>query len=338
MSKLSLRHIAFELTSACNLTCKYCYNIWKMPDAQLSSFNSYKQALAALSEIFEQADIENIAFTGGEPFLAERMLELALFCRMKGKSITMISNGQKGSTADYKSLLKIGVTLFEFPLHAADARIHDEMTGIAGSWKKSMQSIRTVQKLGGFVVPVTVVTAYNVGQLGETLDLMASMGLRRIMLNRYNIGGCGLAKPENISATHEQLRNAFHIAERKAQELHLTITSNVCTPTCLLNPADYPSIGFGNCSDDVLRKPITLDINGNIRLCNHSPVIAGNIFEKNIRAILYSPYAESWNKIIPGDCVDCKWWGRCRGGCRAASEQCGLGLEAIDPVMKLKFA
>lgn len=80
-------------------------------------------------------------------------------------------------------------------------------------------------------------------------------------------------------------------------------------------------------------KPITMDINGNVRLCNHSPVVAGNIFEQPIKDILYSPYAHSWNEIIPEYCIACHKWKKCCGGCHAASEQCGLGLGHVDPIM-----
>lgn len=76
-----------------------------------------------------------------------------------------------------------------------------------------------------------------------------------------------------------------------------------------------------------------MDINGDIRLCNHSPVVAGNIFEKELKDILYSSYANSWNEIIPNFCSNCNKWSICRGGCRAASEQYALGLSHVDPIL-----
>lgn len=333
MKKLKLFNIAFELTDRCNLACRYCYNVWKIPGAEHRTFNSYRQAIEALSLLFSQADIRNVTLTGGEPFMAERLLEIALFCRMQGKSVTAISNGFRGQKSDYEKLVKMGITLFEFPIHSAEELIHDDITKVKGSWRKSIDSIRSVQSLKGFPVPVIVLTKYNVEILGETLDFIDALGLRRIMLNRYNIGGCGSVAPASVSATHSQLRKAFRVANEKAQELGLVISSNVCSPDCLLSPSDYPEIMFGHCSEDVLLKPITMDINGNIRVCNHSPVVAGNIFEQSIQEILNSSYVHQWNEIIPDYCSDCNLWNQCRGGCRAASEQCKLGLSHVDPIL-----
>jgi radical SAM protein with 4Fe4S-binding SPASM domain len=332
--KLKLPHIAFEITDACNLNCIYCYNIWKMKEAEHQSFNSYKKAIQTLQQLFSQADIKSVAFTGGEPFLAERFIEVVLFCRMEGKQVTIISNGSRIKESDYKQLLKMGVGLFEFPVHSEQAEIHDRMTNVKRSWEKSIASLKTVQRLGGYVVPVVVITQYNVKELGETLEFINSLGCSRIMLNRYNIGGKGCENPLEISASAEELRQAFTTANTKAEELGLTISSNVCTPVCLLNPEDYPSIGFGYCSFNVLQRPITLDINGNIRLCNHSPVVAGNIWEQSIEEILFSDYTTSWEKSIPTLCVSCREWEKCKGGCRAASEQCLQTLWEEDPIIK----
>lgn len=333
MEKMQLSHIAFETTDACNLDCVYCYNIWKTDRVRRESFNSYKHAIAALKQAFAQADIRQVAFTGGEPFLSERFSEVILFCRMEGKQVTVISNGTMGTDKAYRELLKLGVGLFEFPVHSFDASTHDRMTRLKGSWEKSVGSIRGIIKAGGRVVPVVVITRHNVEHLGRTLDFIHSLGCDRIMLNRYNIGGEGCKAPMDVSATAQQLRRAFSVANEKALEKNLHLTANVCSPVCLLNPDDYPLIGFGHCSFDPLHRPVTLDIRGNGRLCNHSPVVAGNIHQQPFRDILYSDYSLSWETAVPELCQPCSHWSVCKGGCRAASEQCFGILHREDPIV-----
>lgn len=334
--KLALNHIAFEITSNCNLNCQYCYNIWKMPDANLHAFNSYKKSLKTLKKLFKIADIKNIAFTGGEPLMAERFLEIVLFCRMQGKSITIISNGTYGKQEDYQHLINMGVSLFEIPIHSPTAEIHDKMTQLPGSWQKSQDTIKYLTDNKAYVVPVIVLTKFNAPVLEETLEFIASLGLRRIMLNRYNIGGYGLKNPMDISLTNNELKSAFDIANAMSSRLNLVISSNVCTPQCVLNPADYPAIAFGNCSTNVLNRPLTLDIDGNMRLCNHSPVVAGNIYKQDLSEILFSDYTEKWETEVPDFCNNCNLWQKCLGGCRAASEQMGNGLKKEDPIIDFK--
>ena len=218
--------------------------------------------------MFGIADVHHVTMTGGEPFLAERFSEIVLFCRMKNKEITIISNGNAGTKEDYKQMLEMGVSLFEFPLHSNIPSIHDYLTTVKGSWEKSLNSIKSV-----------------LNELGSKYDIF--------------------------------------------------LTSNVCTPLCLLKPEDYPFIASSSCSANASTMPMTLDIYGNIRLCNHSPVVAGNIFKDNFENILSSDYVKSWSKIIPDYCNSCDKYYRCFGGCRAAAEQLGLSLENPDPVLLL---
>jgi radical SAM protein with 4Fe4S-binding SPASM domain len=253
---------------------------------------------------------------------------------MAGKQVTIISNGTQGKPSEYKQLVRMGVGLFELPVHSAQAVVHDRMAQQEGSWQKSVSSVKTILKLGGYVVPVVVITKHNVKVLDETLDFIASIGCKRVMLNRYNIGGKSCANPMDVSATAEELRNAFSLADKKAEKEGFSLSANVCSPVCLLNPADYPHIAFGHCSFDVLQRPITLDIHGNIRLCNHSPVVAGNIFENDLAEILYSDYAGLWEKSVPEFCASCVEWKKCKGGCRAASEQRFGSLMVDVPVIK----
>ncbi len=331
--KIKIHHIAFEITNDCNLKCLYCYNHWKRDSDNFAILNSYKKAQKTLKQLFKIADVGNVAFTGGEPFLGERIAELVLYCRMKGASITIISNGNAGSREDYKQLIELGVNLFEFPLHARNPQIHDSMTGVKGSWQHSFDSISMVREMGAFVVPVVVLTKFNYLQIEDTLLFLNELNLKRIMLNRYNIGGTSISKFEKIIVPNEELKNAFRIANETVGMYDLRVTSNVCTPFCLLNPEEYPNIGFGACSKDPLRKPLTLDIDGNLRVCNHSPVVAGNIFNQPLNEILYSDYTLSWGEIIPEFCEQCSIFDKCMGGCRAASEQMGFSLKKVDPVL-----
>ncbi len=334
--KVDLPYITFETTSVCNLKCRYCYNIWKMPGTEdFEPFNSYKQARKTLKKLFQLANVNHVTFTGGEPFLAERFAELVLFTRLKNKSVAIITNGNKANEADYKQILDLGVGLFEVPIHSPDSKAHDYMTNTAGSWEKSLNSLQTLVNLGANVVAVIVITKANYHQVKETLLFIKDQGINRIMLNRFNIGGAGILEKENLWLSHDELKATYRIASETGRKHKLNLSSNVCTPVCVLNPAEYPGIAFSHCSPEVTRRPLTLDIIGNLRFCNHSPTILGNIFKDKLSDMLHSEKAELWSKVTPDFCGSCHLYSKCMGGCRAASEQLNLSLNAVDPVVEI---
>jgi len=329
-SKFILHNIAFEVTNQCNLDCLYCYNHWKCNES-FPQLNSYKKATNVLKQLFKIADINRVAFTGGEPFLSERFLELILFCRLQNKTVSIISNGNAGKTIDYKQCLEMGVSLFQFPFLSDKAEIHDSLSGVKGSWNNALASITDVLSLGGRVVPVIVLTNKNNQRLRETLEFLNNAGLKQVMLNRYNIGG--KYQSTNLALTKIEINSAFAIANEVAQQEDMIITSNVCSPVCYIDPALYPKIWFGHCSDDMSRRPITITIEGDVRLCNHSPIVAGNIFKDSFEEIFQSDYSKSWSETKPDYCNNCNLYETCKGGCRAASEQVGNSLHDVDPII-----
>ena len=335
MKKFDLPYISLEITSDCNLNCRYCYNTWKRPGEKTVRLNSYLKAKKVLKQLFRIADIKHVTFTGGEPFLSERFDEIVLFTRMKKKDVTLITNGNAASQKDYEMMVKLGVGLFELPLHSINPEIHDKITKVNSSWEKSLQSIKILINNGAQVVGVIVITKINFNDVPETMKFMKSIGIRNIMLNRYNYGGSGIAEADHICMTHQEIKDTYKKANEIAVDTELSVTSNVCTPFCLLNPEEYPNIGFGSCSRDVKTMPLTVDINGNLRLCNHSPVIAGNIFENDFETIFKSDYVANWNIETPLFCKDCNIYEKCLGGCRAAAEQLGHGNAAVDPIMTI---
>jgi radical SAM protein with 4Fe4S-binding SPASM domain len=331
--KTELSYVIFEVTPKCNLNCLYCYNHWKRPGEPTPSEVSYTTAQKVLSTLFKQTTLKHITFSGGEPLLFERLQELILFCRMKGASVSVITNGNSGSAEYYASLMRIGVHLFELPIHSFEASAHDRMTQTIGSWEKSVHSIRLIQNMGGTVVPVIVVTKYNFNLIGKTLEFIHSMGLRRVMINRYNIGGTMSASPEKIMPTATELREAFQQANEAVLAFNMEISSNVCTPHCVVNPKNFRKIAFTNCSADLMNRPLTVTASGDLRFCNHSPSVLGNVTETPISKILEKAQLEMGEFNVPDFCSDCKLYEKCLGGCRAAAEQIVGTLCEVDPIV-----
>lgn len=332
--RFPLRHIIFEITHDCNLRCKYCYNHWWQTEYQCA-VSSYSICSKTLKKIFSAIDFEHISFTGGEPFLFDGLNELALFCRMRGKGVTVLSNGTVGKNDDYLMLKELGVTLFQIPLLSYSERTHNYLTAVQGSYQKSVQSIRFLVEQKIPVATIFVITRKNVKDLHSTLLFAQDIGVRLFMLARFNIGGRGIKYCHELLPSLSDLRTAFKKANRFSENHNIRITANVCTPFCIINPADYPNLRISACAVDIVRMPITIDYIGNMRICNHSPVVLGNIHTQSVDSILNTEYTKKWQTHQPSFCAHCAEWLNCRGGCRAASEQLGHSLPQEDPVIRL---
>ena len=75
-----------------------------------------------------------------------------------------------------------------------------------------------------------------------------------------------------------------------------------------------------------------------MRVCNHSPVILSNLQHDSFLDIYYHhPYVRDFHDTWPAERADCDPELRelCRGGCKAAAEQCYGTLQRVDPFVTL---
>lgn len=113
---------------------------------------------------------------------------------------------------------------------------------------------------------------------------------------------------EKLIPSKKELEHVYLTANEISKKNKIRISSNVCMPLCVINQDDYPDIHISTCSDDVRHRPLTIDFEGNVRTCNHSPVIMGNVYKEDMQSILNSEYAQSWSTQVPEFCNECKKW------------------------------
>ena len=114
------------------------------------------------------------------------------------------------------------------------------------------------------------------------------------------------------------------------------ISISIVIEPCLVDIRKYKHIHFGWCPKGGDNSCFTVDPVGNLRTCNHSPVILGNLKRDRFADIFYHhPYVRSFRESMPAECLDSALKEVCRGGCCAAAEQCYGTPERVDPFVTL---
>lgn len=337
--KLKLGFVVFELTDACNQACKFCYNHFKGngDDYPVESPN-YRMARRTLKRLLREAEVGSLSMSGGEPMLMPKIHELILRARFAGCSVNMLTNGTLLTVHDIAIFRDIGVNTLQIPILADDSAIHDSMTQLCGSWRRATNNARRVAAIEPrWLTPVLILSRMNVERIEPTLDMYAEMGCRHIMVNRFNIGGQGRRNAEQLMLTHDELRDAFHRVDTKAGEHGMSVHSGVCTPHCVLNPKEYRNILFTHCTTDIMSRPLTVNYRGDVRFCNHSPRVLGNIHKEPLAKILARCDETGYFATVPEKCNACQLWESCKGGCRAAAEQVYGTFTRRDPIIDMEI-
>ena len=180
---------------------------------------------------------------------------------------------------------------------------------------------------------VFVATRLNLDELYETIKLAFAFGSRGMMLNRFNPGGRGRRHLKDLLPTAEELNAALEIANAAAEEFDFPISCSIAMPPCLIDHRKYPRLTFGFCAAGTERAYYTLDPLGNVRPCNHTPTVLGNLLRESFAAIIAPARLAHFVEAVPQFCDPCALRDTCQGGCKAAAEVCYGSPRAEEPFL-----
>ena len=330
-----------ELTRRCNHRCLYCYTVWGAPASgypeSLQAEMTTAEIKALIGKLQTEAPVEYIALSGGEPLLREDLPEILAFIRDRGITPIIITNGTL-LTKERVAATMVGGS-YEVSLHSYRPEVHDRLSGRQGAWDKVIDGMANVRQAGGNLVAAFVATKLNYMYLFQTAELAIALGSWGMLYNRINLGAHNLRSADELLPTPAMIRENLDMLEELGAKYHpFAISISIVIEPCVVDIRKYKHIHFGWCPKGGENSYFTIDPEGNVRTCNHSPVILGNLKRDSFVELFYHHrYVRSFRESMPAECVDCKPALKeiCRGGCSAAAEQCYGTSSRVDPFVTL---
>ena len=325
--------LVIELTQRCNHDCRYCYNVWKNDPHYPSGELGTADTLASICRALDESGVRHVTLSGGEPLLRHDLMAIIEALRARSVGINLVTNGTLLDEATVGRLSPDKVSVFELPLLSSVAAVHDELSGVVGAHEKATLAIANLKLAGQTVVAVFVATQRNVATLAETLEMAFALGVDGVMLNRFNPGGRGWSQAEALTLDPEVLRQALDLANDFTATHGLPVSCSIAMPACLFDHQRWPELSFGPCAVGTPECYPTIDPLGNVRPCNHSRLILGNLRADSFNALLHGRALQQFAAAHPAFCDDCPLVATCQGGCKAAAEVCFGDARRCDPFL-----
>ena len=176
-SRPKVYSVAIETTPVCNQKCDYCYNEWREDGGV--DFGERDKLLARVQKMIDAWDIDHVTVTGGEPFAHGDVFQLLDLLARHEVGIQIISNGGLIDDALAKRLAPYGVRYVQVTLNGPTRELHEAHVG-RGHFDRTLEGVRVLRRQGIPVVGCVVVTRKNAAELGATLELWHSLGIRQI--------------------------------------------------------------------------------------------------------------------------------------------------------------
>lgn len=178
--------ISIDIGYSCNNNCVFCVNERNnFKDIDLST-KEVKNMIGEVKEFFD-----GIFINGGEPTIRKDIVELICYAKKIGfKAIMMISNARLFSYDNFcRHLYKAGLRLVFVTLQASNAKLHDSMTKIKGSFEQTINGIRNLKRCGIEAYTNTVINTLNYKDLPQIPFLLSRLNVNFAKLSFIRIKG-----------------------------------------------------------------------------------------------------------------------------------------------------
>lgn len=163
--------VLIELTYRCNLSCYYCYQklLSKKNELSCVQWSGILSQLAAAGTLY-------VAFSGGELFLRDDALKILAAARLRDFAVSIITNGTLITHRIAAQLADLGVMDVGISFHAADAPLHDRLSGKKGSFKRALKGLRFCSEAGIKTLIKHSVSLENFGEFSKLARLAQDEG------------------------------------------------------------------------------------------------------------------------------------------------------------------
>jgi len=319
-----------EVTDRCDHACAHCYNRWRRP-REVSG--SYSDLRPLLDRILDQVMCTDVTLTGGEPLLRRDLPDLVSHLGSRGARINLITHGHRLDEEACVDLIDRGVAVFELPLLGFRREVHDRMSGSEGAFDAVLAALAHIRTHHGHAAVVFVATRDNLDQVEGALELAFAFGVRGVLLNRFNPGCTDAHEVARLMPGVDELRDALARADATAGRLGMQVSCSIPIQPCLIDLDGFRHLRSGFCAAGTDRAYTTVDASGNVRPCNHTATVLGNVWEEPLEHILDPARVAPFTAAVPDVCRACAQVASCQGGCRAAAEVCGGRLDDPDPFL-----
>ncbi len=241
--------ILIELTNRCNLSCDHCL------DGRHSATGDLKvDTVGIILQSARRFGFDSLSFTGGEPTLHPRFIDIIAGVFNAGYSFGFVTNGWNFKGI-YEALLSYRERLsgITFSLDGARQEIHDRLRG-RGSYRRVMQAVSICMIKDIPFTFNTVLTSHNCGELKEVVELAEKLGSGGIRFGHLLHTPLSMAK--NLELSPE---------ERKEIETRIWQLKRDVSFPIFMAPGYYTNDLFP-CAP-LQREEFNIDWRGNVTLC-----------------------------------------------------------------------
>lgn len=226
-----MRRLELHVTYTCPEKCVFCSE-----DHRMASYSKFRVTFARAATVLRkhaERGVRNVHFTGGEPTIHPKFVELLQLAKKLGMRTSVGTIGTMLARRDWAERALPFLDEALFSLHGPSADVHDPLARRPGSFDTVTTAMRLAQELRpdfrGYVN--TVITRANIHQLPDTVGFADELGARLVVISNVTAEGAGNDNYEDIAVSLETLAEVLPTVPARAKTAVIRFFG---VPMCLL--------------------------------------------------------------------------------------------------------
>lgn len=325
--------VNLELTEACNVKCRHCYNFWRDESVGQASYDESR--IDKVIDKLSDAGVFHVILSGGEP-MAQFDTLLHAVRRLSERNISMSinSNLMLATPERAERLADLGVDHILTSLPSCDPAKNDYIMSKVGAFEMIMNGIRATIGAGIRVSVNMVTTRENFRTVYETGKLVAEMGCQRLFVTRSVPPTYTDVSVDDVyMLTPEEQKFALDEALRVKADFGIQVGSLVSFPLCFLGDLEKYADFVGRGCPSQAGHRMSINATGEVHACVHEEEGYGNVLESSIEEI-YQGRMRKWHDKSYHNpaCAPCRYADICESGCAMSSLAVYGDHAAKDPL------
>lgn len=281
-----------EITYRCPEKCVHCY---LEPDKRAEEYRVEMQKELSTEEIYSvlnqlaELNVLDLTITGGEPFARRDCFEILEYAKKKGFASSIYSNAILLSDEELFRIADLRIYCFHASLYSHIPEKHDRVTGIKGSFDKTVGVLRKLSMLDVYVNIKFVLMEQNKDDLPGMVALARKIGASMQLISCVSPSARGNCQLSNLSVhTYEDLKKVI-----------LQWNETFGKPEISAFSKEHPICEAG-------RNDVCINPYGIVTPCNAFPYEIGNVRKQSIADIWHHSEAlKKWQHTTKKDLTDC---------------------------------
>ena len=265
------RHILWsagiELTYRCNERCRHCYldiREEQNADCELNQGDWFR-----VVDQLARMGCMNVLVTGGEPTLHSSFLAICRHIIKRGMLCDVYTNGLAISDGLFKDLCDLPLNSISVSLYGGSASFHDEVTGVPGSFQKTLSTLLRFKDAGFGTYAKVPIFHGHLDDYFAAKELGREKGFRILASNILVPGHSGKTRNQMMmdEVEYRQFLERDTVPNTCVEDVH-SVEKIKLEPLCQAGQSTLCVSPFGD-----------------VMPCNSFPAVCGNIREASISKI-----------------------------------------------------